>query len=89
MRGSTDVPAAPVHVSRRQLLARIQRLSDDALIDAYHHALLNIRAALAGNRDRDSAYLISSFVEAVMADRFGHGEHFKRYRDRYPPPRED
>jgi hypothetical protein len=63
----------------RSLLA----LSDDALIDAYHQAVEDHRAAQAeGSDNLNKAYAQTLATETAMRDRFP--DYRTRYKVRYP-----
>ena len=58
-------------------------LSDDALIDAYHQAVEDHRAARAeGSDNLSKAYAQTLATEAAMRDRFA--DYRTRYEERYP-----
>jgi hypothetical protein len=59
-------------------------MTDEELIDAFHQAKLDHKAAQGGVGDLDGAFLKKEDVERTMIGRFGLGKHLQRYKERHP-----
>jgi len=59
-------------------------VTDDELIDAYHKANLDRKVAKAGSGDLDETFRRMHATEIALIERFGLGEHLRRYKERYP-----
>ena len=63
-------------------------MTDDEILDAHHKARLAHEAGKVHPGANDETYLetyaAAAAAETAMADRFGLGEGWKRYRAKYP-----